>query len=1264
MIIFLRRLAHYAVYLLAGAVIALSIIALSLRFLIMPDIGRYKADIEVGASQAVGMPVRIGEIQANWSHLNPQFSLRNLTLAPAGQPAPLQLNRVDATLSWLSLIFLEPHLANLDIHQPTLEIRRNKAGVILVAGIPVNTGGASSPFPDWLLRQRSVTVSDGKVIWIDEILNAPPLNLEHVNMGLASRFSHHSFGLTAAPPVSAARRIDIRGDLHGHSVHDLHTWHGQLYLQADDISATALNTWSPWAQTSVIRSLGNIRFWADLDQGQIQSVTGDVGLANVAVSLAEGLPDMAFARISGRLGWSRKGNEQTYSVLGLHFVTPSGQTAEPANVKVSFTPTPAGKVESAQIVADSLRLEALTALSGAVPLPRQTHDWLAAVNPHGFIEHIDLNWLGKDRFRLKTRFHDAGMNPTHTLPGLSGLNGEIETDEHTGQARLDSQGLHIIYSKVFRQPLDLSRLSTELRWSGSNAGGYRFDLVHCDLGNPDLDGSVKGKLTLPPRGAPAIDIEGRLTRGNGDAVWRYLPYQVADDAYRWLKQSIVGGTSPETTVTLRGSLDHFPFDKGGGVFQVAVRMQNGVLHYAPDWPGITGINGWLIFRDKGMTINAESGEILGTHLSSVQGIIPDLFYTKDNVLTLTGAANGPTAAFLDFIQQSPVNEYMGHFTDDMKASGSGSLRIKLTLPLSNINNSQVAGRFTVTGNDLTLNEEYPPLTNVNGSFAFTNTGVRAEGLSANLFGQPIAITLASEKGGRIHAGATGNLTATTLAKWLPDTLDKRVTGSTPVQADIVLRQHAVTLKLNSRLTGLGIDLPAPLGKPADQDQPFTLTMLDRGSGQSPLTFQYGTILSGTLAPDTNPEHTRLAIMFGGPPPALPKDGGITVQGTLHGLDFDTWRKLDLGGTSGGPPIRSINLTFNELQVFDRLLHNINVQARPEQRAWKLSLNGQEMQGEALYGPQPGTPGNSLIGQFKKFDIPRAASEPAASTAQGSINPDDLPKEVDLTIQSLAYNKHDLGELALKLTTAHDGLAISTFTLKTPETVLETSGWLSASPLRTTRLNVKLNSGNLGQLMRRMGYNEDIKGGVLDVQGALNWPGRAENFSKDKLGGSLKVELKNGRFIHLDPGAGKLLGILSLQALPRRITLDFRDIFSEGLAFDSIQGDVMLDRGIGYLPDLSIQSPAAKIHMKGKIDLSRENQELRLHIQPRLDEGVAVAGALLGGPAVAVGALVATKILKDPFSQAASFEYMVTGTWGDPIVTKLARPVAENAPGRP
>ena len=143
---------------------------------------------------------------------------------------------------------------------------------------------------------------------------------------------------------------------------------------------------------------------------------------------------------------------------------------------------------------------------------------------------------------------------------------------------------------------------------------------------------------------------------------------------------------------------------------------------------------------------------------------------------------------------------------------------------------------------------------------------------------------------------------------------------------------------------------------------------------------------------------------------------------------------------------------------------------------------------------------------------------------------------------------------------------------------------------------------------------------------------------------------------MEPGAAKLLGILSLQALPRRIALDFRDIFSDGFAFDEITGDLHLERGSAYMRDLKMHGPAARVRMSGVVNLAEQSQNLRVDIQPRLEDTVVVAGALLGGPVVGLGALLASKILQNPLGQAANFDYAVTGTWSEPVIVKLKRQV--------
>lgn len=1258
----IRHLFHYGAYVLGAIVIVVSITALVLRFAIIPEIDQYKDDIEVAASRAIGVPVQITAIEADWWHLNPRISLRGVNLSPPGRPASLRLSRIDATASWLSLLLLEPHLSKLVVHQPNLEIRRDAAGKFFIAGIPINMDGAPSPFPDWLLRQQTVSVSEGRLTWIDEMRGAPPLVLEQVYLVVHNHFGRHRFGLIAQPPAAAGHRIDLRGDLSGSSVHKPASWAGQLYMAWMGASAMGLNTWSPWAQSAVRRSQGDLRFWLDVDRGQFKQLLGDVMLRDVAVSLADALPDMAFRQISGRMGWRREGADQTYFVEKLRFVTSDGHSAEPANVQVTVRPTPEGKLNTARVKADSLRLEALTALTGSLPLPKTGHDWIARLNPRGFVEHLDLDWLGKERFRLQARFREGGINTTANLPGFSGLSGVIDTSEESGSARLTSQGLHLDYGPVFRQPLAFSNLNAELNWTGNGQGGQNIRLKNLEIANADLDGSAVGEVFWLPGQAPVIDLKAHLKRGQGNAIWRYLPQSIAVDAYTWLKRGLVDGVAEDTRLVLRGALDQFPFEQGNGEFHVDVPLHNVTLDYAPNWPRISGINGQLTFKGRGMSINADTGEVNGVRLNQVRGYIPDLHHSANEMLVLDGQAKGPTADFLEFVRHSPISAHTGEFTDALRAQGEASLRLQLRLPLRRSHDSRVTGRIALTNNQVDLGGKLPSLSQVTGELGFTEGWVKANNLTALLDNQPVSLNLASESGGRVRASLRGTVSASGLAHWLPGALASRLKGRTEAKAELIVQQQDMAIQLKSNLVGLAVDLPAPLGKKAEQALPLSLDSLP---GSAAYRFQYGAHLSGALAlPEKDPP--RIGLAFGGQQASLPVEAGLTVLGNMRQLDLDEWLDLDFGAGSGEAalPIQDINLSFFELKVLDRKLRDIQVRAKPVKETWQVKLTGQHIQGEVEYGPRVDQPGKRFYGRFTKLAIPKEA--PGSRETPGKPKPvssstslGELPAEVDLNADAFSFGGRELGALDLNFQVEKNGLRIETLKLHSAYHQLEAGGWLSASPLRATHLDVKLTSPNLGRLMNQLGFVEAIKGGDLRVNGNLEWLGRPEDFKLAQLGGHLDVNIRNGRFTQLDPGAGKLLGILSLQALPRRIALDFRDIFSEGLAFDEIKGGVHLQRGAGYLPGMTIHGPAAKIRMNGKIDLARENQELRLLIQPRLDEGVAVGAALLGGPVAGVGALVASKLLRDPIAKAASFEYLVTGTWDDPLVKKLPKAVVES-----
>jgi uncharacterized protein YhdP len=198
--------------------------------------------------------------------------------------------------------------------------------------------------------------------------------------------------------------------------------------------------------------------------------------------------------------------------------------------------------------------------------------------------------------------------------------------------------------------------------------------------------------------------------------------------------------------------------------------------------------------------------------------------------------------------------------------------------------------------------------------------------------------------------------------------------------------------------------------------------------------------------------------------------------------------------------------------------------------------------------------------------------------------------------------------------------------------------------------------DIGRMLERLGYTDAVRRGTAKLEGKVSWAGTPTQIDHATLGGTLKAEAANGQFNKLEPGVGRLLGILSLQSLPRRITLDFRDIFSEGFAFDSIGGSARVEQGVINTKDLQIQGPSAKIQMKGEASIPAETQNLRVRIEPALGETLAV-GAMIANPAIGAAAWVAQKILKDPFGQMFAFEYAISGSWADPKVEKLQQQAA-------
>jgi uncharacterized protein YhdP len=395
---------------------------------------------------------------------------------------------------------------------------------------------------------------------------------------------------------------------------------------------------------------------------------------------------------------------------------------------------------------------------------------------------------------------------------------------------------------------------------------------------------------------------------------------------------------------------------------------------------------------------------------------------------------------------------------------------------------------------------------------------------------------------------------------------------------------------------------------------------------------------------------------------------VWIRGALKSLDFDEWLAFSRGGTSSageGEPTYTVagaDVKFGQVDFFGRRFSELGVTASAQNGVTQIGLAGRELEGAVTWR---GEGKGRLTARMKKLTLPASEGKPLAPTAKPpSGKPLELPA-LDVIAEQFQYGQKQLGKLELIAVHQERDWRIERLRLSSPDNVLNADGlWQGWLTQPRTHLNVRMDIADIGKTLARWQMPAGVRGGTAKIEGQLSWAGGPPDFDFPTLTGQLGIDASKGQFVKLEPGLGKLLGILSLQSLPRRISLDFRDIFSDGFAFDSIVGSVKIDRGIANADNFRIAGPAARIVMSGDVDLAHESQKLRVRVTPHLSEAASLAGALIGGPVIGAAAFLAQKILRDPIEKLASFEYVVTGSWSDPQVSKPERPALTSTEGGP
>ncbi|HWY73168.1 MAG TPA: YhdP family protein, partial [Burkholderiaceae bacterium] len=838
---------------------------------------------------------------------------------------------------------------------------------------------------------------------------------------------------------------------------------------------------------------------------------------------------------------------------------------------------------------------------------------------------------------------------------------------------------------VFEDPeVTANRLDARVHWR--TAPTLEIGVDAFAFSNDDLEVSATGTYRpADPDGAWA-DMNASLARANAATVYRYVPLGAGTGARSWLRAALREGRLSAGELKLRGKLDAFPFaTRDSGQFEASLHLAGVTLDYAPStpqhprtrpWPLMTGMEADLNVKGDQIDIVGGQAAVYGVNLTKVSGRISQLS-TQDPHLAISGQGNGQLADLVGYVNASPVSQMVGGFLDGTKATGPGRLQIKLDIPLNHSLDTEVDGSVFFQGNDVALRADLTPLSAVSGRLDFNQHGIRIPGINAGFAGGQARIE-ADTKDGALTFQVTGSATPQGLRRQFDSALVRRVLdnahGLARYATALTMRGTSLEVHASSDLTGLAIDLPEPLGKPASDALPLRVDVVPNLAAspmRDSLHVTAGSLLEIQLERVADPApdgvmHIDRGVISIGSPGALPETG-LLVHLTLPRLDTDRWLPLleaapdESAAGAVTPTVPDLVAAhIDELWISGKRLNNVVMGAsRAADGGWNANIEADQTSGSMHWqSGTRGTPGK-LTARLARLIIPEGAREGVTEVLDAPVR--ELP-ELDVVAQDFVLGSSHLGHLELSAQNSRSGRS-NTWQLKrlqidNPDGHIAGSGQWQREPgsqKRRMTLSITLDVVDAGNLLGRFGLAGAIRKGSSKLTGNLSWLGSPFAIDYPTLSGDLQLSAEKGQFLKVEPGTGRLLGVMSLQSLPRRVSLDFRDIFSKGFAFDTIKATAHISNGVLRTSDFTMIGAAASVLIDGETNLQTESQNLHVRVLPEIDASSAsVLYAFIANPAIGIGTLLAQWALRHPLAKIFSYEYDITGSWAEPLVKRHER----------
>jgi len=1221
--------------------------------LVLSSVEAYKARLAARVGVMVGAPVKIGRLGASMRGFSPEIVLNDIDIASttARKQNAIELREIRLGIHLLQAALTRELLAStwITLVGAKLTVKRNSDGKLSIAGLKASEGN-----PLWLLETGKYEVIDSDITWQDEQRQGRPLTFASADLALINENDRHRVNVLMPLPDKFGNTLRVSLDVTG-DLFDFKSLQGRAYLEGNNLNLPAWVTFGLPQAMTLASGRGDLKLWSDWRAARVVGVTGQVKLDGLKLT-RPGAEAFTSERLQSRfrLGFGEKTWQLDMQQFALK--TPGGgesKTWPDAVFSVRGEGGEDNAVRKIAMYAERLNLQE-AALLGRFLLPSgdDSARWLRGAGLKGELRDFALFAdIEQQTLSVNGGFSHAGIAAVDRLPGFDNLSGHIRGNRSQGTLALESVDAVINAPNLFRAALPFDRVAGVAQWRQTEAG-WSVDSPQLTLASRGITLQNRLHLAVPrAEGAPFIDLQSRFSAADVKAISQYLPAKIMGPVtVNWLDHAFVQGNVPRGGFLLHGNPAEFPFAGGNGVFEVAFDVENLELVYQPGWPNLTGVAAEVVFYQDGLQATVRQG---ASHAVAVKQATVEIQHLHAaEKLSIIGKLEGEIGRALDYVQNSPLAARADAFLRNATLLGNAKFDLNLQIPLQQGGHYQTEVTAHLENAELRLKSPELPVRKLTGSLQFDDQGLTGGQLAAELLNHPVKASLETVSN-QIEIGVDGRVGIDDLrAEFTLPWLDF-AEGETAYRLALRLPHPdgRPVLSIQSDLEGVGLDLPDMLAKPAQQRKPSALTLDLADPNVLPVELSYGNDVSAALLIDLNKQQIESGhVLLGAGRAEQRREPGLRLEIQREKLQLQDWIKLagaEASAQGAKTDIRQLTVHGDQGFWGETDLGRLDLDLQRAGTFWEGRIDSTILKGliklpADLQGP------DRIDLKLDSLDVSALTNlkiETGGQDAASAYFP-RLSVSSELTFWKAA----DLGRFAMNTERVPGGLVIDRFELQGKDQKLTLIGdWKVAGSQSQTQVKGRLELIKGGDLLDRLYISKDLTetSGVVDFD--LNWQAPPYRFALADLRGGADVNLRSGRILSIEPGFGRVLGILAMAQWFKRLQLDFSDVYQEGLTFNSIKGHFKLGGGKAATEDLIVDAVPAKISISGETDFVNRTVDHIINVAPKSAEAVPIAGTIMGKFAALIDKTI-TGTEHEGFFFGS--QYLVKGGWGNAEIITL------------